>query len=323
MSNTLQNGAEPITIPTLRGYIRAESISPPRDLMVRSSGAIVASALLPYFFIAIAAAIGHFKIGGWLLTILAAFFPMLAAQRLFQTLVHDLSHLLFSKNRIVNDLLGNLFAAGFIGMRVQNYRKVHLGHHAANGSADDPEFVDFRIVEEAGGLAWFVIKFAMGREVVSLIKKYYFSSHERHSSGQTGSENNLDLGKLVTDTWHIQICQIPLFYAFGGFSGTWYLYLLWLYLAVTWSPMLSRLRFLVEHPGVNDLTVSTRAPFIERLFFAPYNFNFHFEHHLWPSLPPYNLKRAHEVLSDDGYFQRHPEYVQQSFLRALARRSIA
>ena len=61
------------------------------------------------------------------------------------------------------------------------------------------------------------------------------------------------------------------------------LYPLWLYLAVTWSPLLSRLRFLVEHPGDSDLTVTTRSTVLERPLFAPLNFNYHFEHHPGPA----------------------------------------
>jgi fatty acid desaturase len=81
--------------------------------------------------------------------------------------------------------------------------------------------------------------------------------------------------------------------------------------------MLSRLRFLVEHPGKDDRTVSTIGPWHEVLLFAPYQFNYHFEHHAWPALPPYRLRDAHRELGAAGYFERHPEYRIRSYVRAL------
>lgn len=303
---------------TLRGYIRAESIPVPRDLMTRSYVRTVLYGGLPFLFIALSMAIGAANPVGWPVALGLAFFPILAAQRCFQTMVHDLSHLLFLPGRKANDAVGNLLVAGFIGMRIQNYWRVHAVHHTANGSADDPEFVDFAEVKERGGLIPFIIGYALGWQAVSLIKKYYFQKPDSRAAG-TGAAEGSRLVKLVGDTWHVAVCHAVLLYLFAGVAGTWYLYLLWLYVAVTWSPMLSKLRFLVEHPSATDLTVSTRAPWWERLYFAPYNFNYHFEHHVWPSLPPYRLRRAHETLTADGYFDRHPEYLGRSYVGALLR----
>ena len=95
------------------------------------------------------------------------------------------------------------------------------------------------------------------------------------------------------------------------------LYPLWLYLAVTWSPLLSRLRFLVEHPGDSDLTVTTRSTLLERPLFAPLNFNYHFEHHAWPGVPSYRLKRAHRHLREMSFYERHPEFANASFIGSL------
>jgi fatty acid desaturase len=65
--------------------------------------------------------------------------------------------------------------------------------------------------------------------------------------------------------------------------------------------------------------VSTVAPWYERVFFAPYEFNYHFEHHAWPSMPAYHLGRMHRHLAQDGYFERHPEYFARSFFGSLRR----
>ena len=87
--------------------------------------------------------------------------------------------------------------------------------------------------------------------------------------------------------------------------------------------MISKLRFLVEHPGADDRTVTTKGPWYQLLVFAPFQFNYHFEHHVWPSLPPYNLRLMHHQLDDQGFFARHPEYTNDTFVRALRRRAAA
>ncbi|MDX1540037.1 MAG: fatty acid desaturase, partial [Geminicoccaceae bacterium] len=179
-----------------------------------------------------------------------------------------------------------------------------------------PEHVSFRTVEEDGGLIAMIARYALLFEALRLVRKYYGSGKvtgsRRRASGRAGARW----------PWHVGVGQAAL--ALGSLAlGQPGLYLLWLYLAVSLSPLLSRLRFLVEHPGENDLTVTTESGRLERPFFAPFNFNYHFEHHCWPSLPPYRLRRAHRYLREQGFYDRHPEYANRSFTGSLVQRSSA
>lgn len=287
----------------LRRYLRAKSIGLPKGLMARSPWLVAWYLLSAHLWLAATVAAGRYLPGGVAAKVAVGFVLMLAAQRALQTLVHHLAHDMLSRNRARNDLAGNYLVAGFIGMRVQNYRRIHFVHHAENGSVSDPEFIDFSIVREKGGLGRYILHYAAGGELLALVRKYYFPKERK-----TGAPPAFA---------HILVCQALLAALFVWVAQAWYLYLVWLYVAVSWSPMLSRLRFLVEHPGKDDRTVSIAAPWYEVLLFAPYQFNYHFEHHAWPALPPYRLRRAHEQLRDAGYFERHPEYQVFSFVRAL------
>jgi len=287
----------------LRRYLRAESIKLPQDLMARSPSRSAWYLLSAHLWLVAALAVGRYLPGGAAVKIAVGFVLILAAQRALQTLVHHLSHDMLTRNRALNDAIGNFLVAGLIGMRVQNYRRIHFVHHAENGSASDPEFIDFSIVREKGGLARYVLHYIAGGELAALVRKYYFPKEKKAGA--------------PSEMLHILVCQAALVALFVGVAQAWYLYLVWLYVAVSWSPMLSRLRFLVEHPGKDDRTVSTTAPWYEVLLFAPYQFNYHFEHHAWPALPPYRLRRAHEQLCAAGYFARHPEYRISSFVRSL------
>ena len=176
-------------------------------------------------------------------------------------------------------------------------------------------------MSEAGGLLLTILRYALMLEAVRLVRKYYFQSEARERGDGLGGEVR-KLAAVLGENKHIIVCQAALIAAFAAASVP-FVYLLWLYVATTWSPLLSRLRFLVEHPGESDLTVTTLAPTYERPFFAPLAFNYHFEHHCWPSVPPYRHKEIHGFLVEKGFFGRYPQYIGTSFLRTLIRRSRA
>lgn len=303
----------------LRDAIRQDRVEFPRDLATRSRGRMAFHVTIPFILIALPVTLVAWLSLPWYVVVSLSFPPFLAAQRCLQTSVHDASHLLLAADRKHNDWWGNWLIAGFIGMTIENYRRIHLGHHAANGSADDPEFVDPSIVRERGGWTMFVLRYICGIEAVSLVRKYYFrKSENRPAAGRPATKTNSIFGRAPSMI-HIVGCQLLLLTVFAVLADAPALYALWLYVAISWSPMLSKLRFFAEHPGADDNTVSTLASWPERLFFAPLGFNYHFEHHLWPSLPPYNLKHAHMRLRQQGFFNRHPQHLAHSFLGSLWR----
>jgi fatty acid desaturase len=310
----------------LRRHIRAESIKVPRELMTRSIPWSIGYVLYAHAWIALALLAGRFVPGGPAAQLAVAFLPVLAAQRCLQTLVHHLSHDFLSRRRKVNDTVGNFLVAGFIGMRIQNYRRVHFQHHVENGSERDPEYFGFSAVEAHGGLLRYLIFFILGGEALTLVKKYYLSSgtSSKFKAQAGGSQPaRQGLGTKVVEMAHVVLCQLILIALCTFVAQAWYLYFVWMYVAVTWSPMMSRIRFLVEHPGAGDRTVSTDARAWERVYFAPYQFNFHFEHHAWPGVPPYRLGGVHHYLAAGSFFERHPEYRTDTFVGSLRRQARA
>ncbi|MCB2077312.1 MAG: fatty acid desaturase [Novosphingobium sp.] len=240
---------------------------------------------------------------------------LLAAQRSFQTLVHDSSHFFYSARPKRNDILANWLCAGWIGMEVAAYRKVHLQHHAHNGSAKDPEHTSMTTVRDEGGMAAMIARYVFGMEALRLVRKYFFQPSP--AGKRSAGPGKGPLAKLLGMT-HIAVTQVLLLAAMAA-AGVWWLYPLWLYLALSWNPLLSRLRFLAEHPGEADATVTTLASWLERAFFAPQNFNYHCEHHGWPLVQPYRLVLVHRHLRDERrFFETRPELVARSFAGTLA-----
>jgi fatty acid desaturase len=113
----------------LRSHVRAERIKLPETCAERSLPWVLAFGGRPFAWIAGALLLAGSGLPGWTAWPVAAL-CLLLAQRHFQTLVHDASHGLHHRKARINDLLANCLAAAWIGMTVENYRRIHFRHHA-------------------------------------------------------------------------------------------------------------------------------------------------------------------------------------------------
>ena len=89
--------------------------------------------------------------------------------------------------------------------------------------------------------------------------------------------------------------------------------------------LFSRIRNVAEH-GVlagtrsSDMWSNTRtveATWWERLTVAPNFVNFHFEHHMAPTVPSYNLPALHQFLKTQGVYER--AVLEVGYLQILRR----
>lgn len=110
-------------------------------------------------------------------------------------------------------------------------------------------------------------------------------------------------------------------------SGQWWLYFaIWLGPIFTLGTFLGFLRGFVDHArlpddssqnGAERLVTVLNANFLERAFLAPYDFKYHAEHHMFPSVPHYYLHDLHTMLqADENYRKRYltrPSY--SSFIK--------
>ena len=93
--------------------------------------------------------------------------------------------------------------------------------------------------------------------------------------------------------------------ASATFLGVWkQVALLWFVPQFSLFQAITRLRGYSEHAGrfdeASDLnkTRTVDANLIESFIFAPASINRHLEHHLYPSVPFFNLDRLHEALTE-------------------------
>jgi fatty acid desaturase len=113
----------------------------------------------------------------------------------------------------------------------------------------------------------------------------------------------------------------------------WYFYfVVWLFPVLTTMVLITVLHTLAEHqPDAYDGDPRTLADQpvarttlpnpLEKWIFFQTNFNYHFEHHAFPTIPCHALPVAHAALRNAGFYVRYPELLQPSCLGRVFRLS--
>jgi fatty acid desaturase len=228
-------------------------------------------------------------------------------------LMHDGAHRLILRNRVWNDRIASWFTARPIMLDVELYRRVHLQHHKATWTANDPDL----------GLAtpFPVTKNSLFRKIlrdltgIAGLRRYLFLI--RLSAGLNPMGKGLDgssLGKALRTFAKNQAAFLlinAVFFAACALARHPEAYfLLWVLPSLTGYSLVLRLRSIAEHAVISDpndelrQTRTTLAPFWLRFFIAPHNVNYHLEHHLFMFVPHYNLAKAHRLLAAEGVLER-------------------
>jgi fatty acid desaturase len=236
------------------------------------------------------------------LTVILAIMIIGARQLGLFVLTHDGAHGALYANRKVNDWVCEwILNRPFTDEKIDIYRKYHVKHHVNTQQEDDPDL--------ALSKPFPISKSSFRRKVI------------RDLTGQTGWDQ---YGRIVRaafkgDTLSQRLANAwrrigpnaainLLFLAGFAAAGVWYMYfLLWWVPALTWNRFIVRLRNIGEHAVVPDNddrlrnTRTTIAGWWERALIAPYNVQYHLEHHLVVNCPHYKLKDAHKMLIEKGY----------------------
>jgi len=237
-------------------------------------------------------------------------------------LMHESAHGLLLRNKPWNDRIGQWLTAYPTMVDMLLYRRAHFQHHKHTWTEQDPDL----------GLA----------TALPVSPRSFRRKMLRDLSGQTAYKRHRVLARFaagLTPQGHglegKSLWRVVRAFAWNqrGFLLTNGLLLGGLtlaripeaYLLIWWLPawtgysVLLRIRSIAEHACVADpsdplrQTRTTLAPGWLRFFLAPHHVNYHLEHHLFMTMPHYNLPEAHRVLADSGVLGRAevaPSYVQ-------------
>jgi len=263
-------------------------------------------------------------------------------------LMHEFAHDHVFKSRRLN-LIGGELASLFLPFSMSRHRATHLLHHRFTSTDRDPDWLQFKRTM----FGWMV---SPSRGRMALIAHHLFAASGLAGIGVFLSDNWLAIqnvlgrppflpmtmsiakdasGKidksatalLVVPRWADALTLTVVATAATGII-TFHLYSQFILYYFVPNFMLFALfayiRVQTEHWGEFDdrpLLTPTRTvtrSILGNLFFAPYNINFHTEHHLFPQVPWCNLERLHDKLCENRVY-KEVTVIHRSHLGAIRR----
>ncbi len=208
---------------------------------------------------------------------------------------HDGIHRRLFRSPLWNDWFADLVVFGPVAAITRINNQNHLGHHHHLATPADPDLHQFTCTNKYEWpllLAHLSGASSFWRSFNNVFLKRRNAELELAGASSAASYTARDLAIIVL--WQVALI--------GGLSGlvAWWAYpVLWLVPLYGFAFVPDNLRAFAEHsqPEPDNLADAHRLiTFIsnplERLFIAPLNMNYHAAHHLWPSIPYYNLPAA-------------------------------
>lgn len=242
------------------------------------------------------------------LTYLAAAILIARTQLALAVMMHEGAHGLLCRNRELNDLVAQLFAAGPLVLSLDAYRAGHLKHHRAPMASDDPIVLVFGVGDYPLSRRRLVLRLLCDLTAISYVLgmiKLIAGAHrgvltDDPRPRRAAAARGAGIAASIVATNGLLAGALAV-------SGHAWLYLgLWVLPALTLLQVLARVRGIMEHGGYPQTRDQSRnARTIARaswqtFFFGPHAVHFHIEHHLNVRVPFYRLKDFHRVMSAAG-----------------------
>lgn len=235
-----------------------------------------------------------------------AVFMIATRQHAFLILAHEGAHFRVHRQSFLNDLISDILCAYPILFDTKIYRHTHLQHHDHLNTEQDPDWVrkyqlkEWIFPQSLKQIALFMLTYVPLKGALEWVVAAFHFSGLKKITGYERSAFQV-VSKLVF--WSIVAGAL-------AWTNQWTLFFwYWTVPFFTVFPGLQRLRSIAEHFGLSysdDLTSTRdiRPSWLEGFLMAPHNVHFHLCHHLYPSVPFYNLAKLHSALMADAEFAR-------------------
>ena len=238
-------------------------------------------------------------------------------QHALLALMHDATHYRLSKNRLWNDFVSDMLCSFPMGVSTDLYRRGHLEHHAHTNTENDPYWVGMQAHEDwrwpkdqLVALRLFALDL-LGLAAHKICFLFFNWSPARSITDKTTVLSPSERLRLIVFVG----CAIMALSSLHLWIG-WLLF--WVVPALTFFAATVRLRSIAEHLVLKsehelNKTRHVSSNFLERWLVAPLNLNYHIVHHLYPSIPFYNLPKAHALMMENDTFRRNA-HITNSYL---------
>lgn len=220
---------------------------------------------------------------------------------------HEGFHGNLHRNRLVSVHLGLFFSSAVISYLVTGYYVSHWQHHLFTNTRDDPD------VQACARFKTFWSRCFLSRMYLT---KIYRKSTYGLAFGREFASDHLPFGLQKLRTF----ARLNLLYqAFwiAAYISVGIIDVMWLVVAIivphVGVVVASGLRVYIEHAGTDAELGREARSFSSRLWtILFFGNNLHLEHHMYPNVPCYRLPALHVWLKEQGFFERHASYIEES-----------
>ena len=222
-------------------------------------------------------------------------------------IAHDAAHYLLYESRLANEIVGRA-SAMVQGLSMCTYRVIHRLHHNNLYGPLDPDtalhggyprgkaYLVKKLLKDLSGLtAWKTYAYFLGGAPALNTETNVAVRPLDDTSDKLRSEARHDRNAVIV--FHVMALAL---FALSGYLVQYLV--LWVLPLVTVVQAILRLRAIAEHGATTDFSSPLTAArtnvapaWLEWLVF-PHHVNYHIEHHLYASVPHYNLPALHREM---------------------------
>jgi len=215
---------------------------------------------------------------------------------------HDGFHQRLFRNQRLNDLFTDVCLVGPIGAVTHLNKRNHLAHHRLLANSADPDRHKHICGNKTERIELTLYLAGLGSVILAIHHVFFARDRAARESTSSADDHYTIRDLLILAGW-----QLALIAGLTALFGWWGYLLLWLAPLYLFTFLADNLRSFVEHSQLMaddeadaHRLVTYTSNSIERFFIAPMNMNYHATHHLWPSIPYYNLAIADRELRQAG-----------------------
>jgi fatty acid desaturase len=224
-------------------------------------------------------------------------------------LVHESDHGTLFRDPRLNRSLGNLFAY-LLGYTRTGHRAAHMDHHLYLNTDRDPDIIFSQPDASAAAMLKGLLSDLFFVSAIKRLLQYSQSDRATYSVSPWRRLTARYFLRMAGTMVPVAGTQAVLLAVFTVAGGPWAYLLLHVLPIMTLYPLQIRVRSIAEHgfeagyhptsPQEAWMTRTSRLNVLERFIVAPFGQYLHYEHHVFPSIPNYNLSQVHRFLVAAG-----------------------
>lgn len=238
-------------------------------------------------------------------------------------LVHESDHGTLFPTLAANMRVGN-FCASVLGYQRSGHRQAHMDHHLYLNTERDPDIIFSQPDASAREILMSLARDLTGFSAVQRFLQYsqpVSTGRKAFSVFPWRKFTPWALAGMTLAMWPVLITQAVLFVLYALTAGPQFYFWLHVLPIMTLYPFQIRVRSIAEHsfddnmarslgemeaagqaPSLDDVWITRTSDlgWLEGFVVGPLGQNYHYEHHVFPSIPNYNLPTIHRMLLDAG-----------------------